>query len=106
MRRSAALECVAGAPRRALDLCCGTGDLAIELAKAGGGRLEVIGLDGCGSMLELAREKAERAGVAVRWVLGDAGELRDAEDPPPGDVSDVAAPEEMHLLTAVDNLPI
>lgn len=46
-----------GAPRRILDLCSGTGDLAIELAHAG---LEVTGADFCHEMLVIGREKAGR----------------------------------------------
>jgi demethylmenaquinone methyltransferase/2-methoxy-6-polyprenyl-1,4-benzoquinol methylase len=59
----------------ALDVCCGTGDLALELAQrvTPGGR--VVGLDFSEPMLELAREKSEDAGVPVRWVQGNALEL-------------------------------
>jgi demethylmenaquinone methyltransferase / 2-methoxy-6-polyprenyl-1,4-benzoquinol methylase len=41
---------------RALDLCCGTGDLALALAKNGA---DVTGLDFSEAMLQVAREKAE-----------------------------------------------
>jgi demethylmenaquinone methyltransferase/2-methoxy-6-polyprenyl-1,4-benzoquinol methylase len=52
----------------ALDLACGTGDIAFELA-AGGAR--VVGLDVTPRMLELAARK-ERAGHdATRFVAGD-----------------------------------
>jgi demethylmenaquinone methyltransferase / 2-methoxy-6-polyprenyl-1,4-benzoquinol methylase len=47
--------------QRALDVCCGTGDLAFELAWAVGPSGEVIGCDFSEAMLEIAREKeAER----------------------------------------------
>lgn len=58
----------------ALDVCCGTGDLALELASrvAPGGR--VVGCDFSEPMLDLAREKA--AGTAeVRFEWADALEL-------------------------------
>jgi demethylmenaquinone methyltransferase/2-methoxy-6-polyprenyl-1,4-benzoquinol methylase len=43
---------------RALDLCCGTGDLALALAAAGGGGFaRVFGSDFCHPMLTRAREK-------------------------------------------------
>src|SRR5689334_18158821 len=40
--------------QRALDLCCGTGDLALALARRG---LEVVGLDFSAPMLDVARGK-------------------------------------------------
>jgi demethylmenaquinone methyltransferase/2-methoxy-6-polyprenyl-1,4-benzoquinol methylase len=54
----------------ALDVCCGTGDLALELAGrvAPGGH--VIGCDFSEPMLDLAREKAsarEASGVRFEW---------------------------------------
>ncbi len=61
---------------RALDVACGTGDLAFELARrvAPGG--EVVGCDFSERMLELARAKALRAGAgagaAVRFEVGNA----------------------------------
>jgi len=44
--------------QRALDLCCGTGDLAFGLARRGA---EVIGLDFSDAMLSVARERRQRA---------------------------------------------
>jgi len=49
----------------ALDVCCGTGDLAFELARAVGASGSVTGCDFSEAMLEIAREKeADRAGSA------------------------------------------
>ncbi len=56
------------APGRCLDLACGTGNLAVALAREG---WQVIGLDHSPAMLALARAKAEAAGVAVRWLEAD-----------------------------------
>ena len=50
---------------RVLDACCGTGDLAIAAAKAGG---EVTGLDFSEPMLARAREK----NPDIDWISGDA----------------------------------
>jgi demethylmenaquinone methyltransferase/2-methoxy-6-polyprenyl-1,4-benzoquinol methylase len=50
---------------RVLDACCGTGDLALADARAGG---RVTGLDFSEKMLERARRKSD----AIEWVQGDA----------------------------------
>jgi len=55
-------------PGRALDLCCGTGDLALELASGG---FRVTGVDFCHEMLVRGRQKA-RGAEAVRLAEGDA----------------------------------
>ncbi|MHB8521105.1 MAG: bifunctional demethylmenaquinone methyltransferase/2-methoxy-6-polyprenyl-1,4-benzoquinol methylase UbiE [Limisphaerales bacterium] len=47
---------------RALDLCCGTGDVALALARHGA---QVVGLDFCPAMLEVARRRTV-TGCAVR----------------------------------------
>ncbi len=52
----------------ALDVCCGTGDLAIGLSKAG---LKVVGLDFTAEMLAVA---VGRNG-SVQFILGDAQQL-------------------------------
>jgi demethylmenaquinone methyltransferase/2-methoxy-6-polyprenyl-1,4-benzoquinol methylase len=60
----------------ALDVCCGTGDLAFELARRTGPAGSVIGSDFSERMLDLARAKAERRGTAgIRFEWGDALEL-------------------------------
>jgi demethylmenaquinone methyltransferase/2-methoxy-6-polyprenyl-1,4-benzoquinol methylase len=52
----------------ALDVCCGTGDLAIELLDAVSTRGRVVGLDFSQAMLDAARRKSSQ----VEWVRGDA----------------------------------
>ena len=60
----------------ALDACCGTGDLAFELARRVGPEGRVIGSDFSERMLDLARRKAEGREVgATRFEWGDALEL-------------------------------
>jgi len=59
------------AGRRALDLACGTGDIAFLLAGAGG---DVTGLDLTPRMIELAVQKQRREhrpGETVRFLVGD-----------------------------------
>ena len=56
-----------------LDLCCGTGDLALELARCvrPGGR--VVGLDAAAAPLELARQRQRRQPwLSLDWCQGDA----------------------------------
>lgn len=60
----------------ALDACCGTGDLALELARRVGPAGRVIGSDFSEAMLDRARRKAEERGAgSVRFEWGDALEL-------------------------------
>jgi demethylmenaquinone methyltransferase / 2-methoxy-6-polyprenyl-1,4-benzoquinol methylase len=63
-----------------LDVCCGTGDLAFELADrvSPGGR--VVGCDFSEPMLDLAREKAADRGAAVRFEWADALRLPYGDD--------------------------
>jgi demethylmenaquinone methyltransferase/2-methoxy-6-polyprenyl-1,4-benzoquinol methylase len=56
---------------RVLDVACGTGDLSLVLAHAG--EAEVIGVDFCRPMLEIAHRKAAGPGGAdISFVEGDA----------------------------------
>jgi demethylmenaquinone methyltransferase/2-methoxy-6-polyprenyl-1,4-benzoquinol methylase len=58
---------------RALDICCGTGDLALELAGYVGPAGSVIGCDFSEPMLELARAKSvARWATTVRFEYADA----------------------------------
>jgi len=63
--RRVAAEAVVSPGDRVLDACCGTGDLALACARAGG---RVTGLDFSERMLERARAKSS----AIEWVQGDA----------------------------------
>jgi len=58
--------------KKVLDVACGTGGHAIELARLG---YSVVGFDISNKMLEIATEKAEKAGVQIRFVVGDMTEL-------------------------------
>ncbi|HEX8336283.1 MAG TPA: ubiquinone/menaquinone biosynthesis methyltransferase, partial [Pyrinomonadaceae bacterium] len=63
---------------RVLDVACGTGDLSFVLADAGAG--QVVGLDFCRPMLEVARRKAETDSRTVPFVEGDALSLPFADE--------------------------
>ena len=73
--RARAADLAALAPGdSALDVACGTGDLAIELARRVGPDGEVIGSDFSEEMLERARAKAP-GGRELAWEWGNALEL-------------------------------
>ena len=63
---------------QALDVCCGTGDIALELATRGA---QVVGLDLCRPMLDIAERRRDRGtrsgrpgprGDALRFIQADA----------------------------------
>ena len=64
----------AGATLRVADLCCGTGDLAADLARRAGPGSEVLGLDFCRPMIDRARRKYG-ALPGVRFAVADAMSL-------------------------------
>src|SRR5690348_10032795 len=55
----------------ALDVCCGTGDLAFKLARRGA---RVVGLDFSDAMLQVARRRSAN-NSAISWVQGNASQL-------------------------------
>mgnify|MGYP001556936469 FL=1 len=60
---------------RVLDMCTGTGDLAIEAVTSRAGQAaEVVGADFSGEMLHLAAGKVQRAALdgRIRLLRGDA----------------------------------
>lgn len=63
---------------RVLDVACGTGDLSLALATAGAA--QVVGLDFCRPMLEIARRKAEAVSHGLPFVEGDALRLPFADE--------------------------
>jgi demethylmenaquinone methyltransferase/2-methoxy-6-polyprenyl-1,4-benzoquinol methylase len=74
-RERAADRAELGPGGRALDVCCGTGDLAIELSRRVGSEGSVVGCDFSEAMLEQARSKAARMGAPVSFEWADALEL-------------------------------
>ena len=80
-RTLAARECLAGKPRRFLDLCCGTGDLSLAVAGMGGDGVEVFGIDYSQPMLAKAAQKAMALGDGNKPVFI------------PGDISSIPFPE-------------
>lgn len=61
-----------GKPRQVIDLGCGTGSIAIPLAKRG---YQVTGVDLSADMLAVAYDKMRREQAQVKWVEQDMREL-------------------------------
>lgn len=61
----------------ALDVCCGTGDIAQRLAQTGA---QVTGLDFSAQMLVVARERSARSAGGLEYIQGDAMKLPFAAD--------------------------
>jgi demethylmenaquinone methyltransferase/2-methoxy-6-polyprenyl-1,4-benzoquinol methylase len=57
---------------RVLDLCCGTGDLALAFRKEAPVGAEIVGSDFVPEMLERARAKAVALGAVITFVEADA----------------------------------
>ena len=69
-RVAAKLRPALGPGARVLDVACGTGDLSLEVAEAHAA--QVVGLDFCRPMLDVAARKAGAGGRAIPFVEGDA----------------------------------
>ncbi len=76
-RLKAARLCLETQPKMILDLCCGTGDLAIRLAQLADSSTKVIGLDYSQPMLERAKEKASLLPLKIEldFLHGDVNDL-------------------------------
>ncbi|HTY15577.1 MAG TPA: methyltransferase domain-containing protein [Methanoregulaceae archaeon] len=60
------------APGKVLDIGCGTGAMALVLARMG---YQVTGIDLSGEMIAMARNKAVEDGIAIGLISGDAEKL-------------------------------
>jgi demethylmenaquinone methyltransferase/2-methoxy-6-polyprenyl-1,4-benzoquinol methylase len=65
-----------------LDLCTGTGDLALAYHRASGGRAKIVGADFCHPMLVVGEGKRQKAGLngQLAFVEADAQRLPFADD--------------------------
>jgi demethylmenaquinone methyltransferase/2-methoxy-6-polyprenyl-1,4-benzoquinol methylase len=64
-----------------LDLCTGTGDLALAFGRATGGQTPIVGADFCHGMLVIGQGKAQRVGAPqITFVEADAQRLPFADD--------------------------
>jgi demethylmenaquinone methyltransferase/2-methoxy-6-polyprenyl-1,4-benzoquinol methylase len=75
-RQKAVLACLEGHPMMVMDLCTGTGDLAIRLAKKSDGKQEITAYDYSKPMLDIAKKKAAKAGQSrIIFIQGDAAAM-------------------------------
>jgi demethylmenaquinone methyltransferase / 2-methoxy-6-polyprenyl-1,4-benzoquinol methylase len=78
-RKKAALTCLQTRPARILDLCCGTGDLALTMAALADYSPRIDGLDYSQPMLAIAAAKAagakKSAAQAIKYSSGEAAHL-------------------------------
>jgi demethylmenaquinone methyltransferase/2-methoxy-6-polyprenyl-1,4-benzoquinol methylase len=76
-RKKTAHICMSDNPVNVMDLCSGTGDLAIEFAKRSNNGTKVISADFCEPMLAVARNKATKLNMIdkIDFKVADAGDL-------------------------------
>ena len=75
-RRKTAARVLEKNPAKVLDLCCGTADLTMHLARNASASTELYGLDFSHTMLSRAREKVAVFGEGrVKLIQGDAGNM-------------------------------
>jgi demethylmenaquinone methyltransferase / 2-methoxy-6-polyprenyl-1,4-benzoquinol methylase len=71
-RRHTVDACLENQPRRILDLCCGTGDLAVSISRKALHPVRITGFDLNPDMLSIARQKAARFNhAAIEFIQGD-----------------------------------
>jgi ubiquinone/menaquinone biosynthesis C-methylase UbiE len=87
------------AGQRVLDLGCGTGTLTMQI-KQFSPHIDLIGLDGDPAILQIARNKAEAAGLDIQWKEGFAYEL----PYPEGSFDRVISSLMIHHLTTPNKL--
>ena len=84
-RRRAVQLARVGPGQSVLDLCCGTGDLALEFARSHPDLAEIIGVDFAPPMLEIAAQKSEKLSrrqrhdrcnnIVFKWLCQDVEHL-------------------------------
>ena len=76
-RWKAARECLTEQPGKVLDLCCGTGGLAIDLAQLAENTVALTGIDYSQPMLQIATKKAAASGKGrdISFIHGDVASL-------------------------------
>jgi len=73
-----------------LDMCTGTGDLALAYHKAADGKAEIVGADFCHEMLAIGRQKGAKAGANGKVTFIEADAMRIPLDDNQFDIVSVA----------------
>lgn len=81
-RKKLVAQCLGLNPEKFLDIGCGTGDLAINIARLGHGNLYVTGYDFSRPMLETAVKKARKALLdkKISFIYGEAAQMPFPDD--------------------------
>ena len=74
-RNKAVRECLSARPETLMDICCGTGDMAVTAAKFADYDIQVTGFDYSQPMLDEAKQKAEKAGYKITFKHGDVADM-------------------------------
>ncbi|MBN1119285.1 MAG: bifunctional demethylmenaquinone methyltransferase/2-methoxy-6-polyprenyl-1,4-benzoquinol methylase UbiE [Bacteroidales bacterium] len=75
-RKTTVKKCLSVENQKILDLCCGTGDLTIELARNSQQSVAITGYDFNSKMLEIAKLKAAKKNIEnLKFMQGDAAEM-------------------------------
>jgi demethylmenaquinone methyltransferase / 2-methoxy-6-polyprenyl-1,4-benzoquinol methylase len=75
-RKITAKSCLQNNPDKVLDLCCGTGDMAIAICKYADHKIEISGCDFNLNMLHKAEKKTKSLKYKnIRFIQGDAANL-------------------------------
>ena len=75
-RYETAKHCINDKPEQVLDLCCGTGDLALKLASLAGNEVQITGYDFNLDMLSKAEKKIKARKITnIKLINGDAASM-------------------------------
>jgi demethylmenaquinone methyltransferase/2-methoxy-6-polyprenyl-1,4-benzoquinol methylase len=75
-RKYTAIQCIKEKPYTVLDLCCGTGDMAIMLSLFSENEIRITGYDGNQQMIEKAIQKSKQKGCRnIEYIQGDIIEI-------------------------------
>jgi demethylmenaquinone methyltransferase/2-methoxy-6-polyprenyl-1,4-benzoquinol methylase len=74
-RNKAVAECIENNPERFLDVCTGTGDLILEVARNVDGKVILTAYDFSSEMLQKAKEKAEKVSNNIDFIEGNVADM-------------------------------
>ncbi|MBN2349331.1 MAG: bifunctional demethylmenaquinone methyltransferase/2-methoxy-6-polyprenyl-1,4-benzoquinol methylase UbiE [Bacteroidales bacterium] len=75
-RKTAVKKCLENNPDNVLDLCCGTGDLAIRLFDESKYPINITGYDFSEPMLDVAKKKCAKKGISsIKFIYGEVAKM-------------------------------